>query len=224
MKTINLLNKSLSLIITLISLEGFSQNLIVNGDFESGGAGTGFQTNYFLPSTAGTSAPRDYNILTNSFTMNTANFANTTDHTTGTGRMMVVDGSTSSGDKVWELLNGSSIGVVSGRTYTFSYWIRSISVTNTLANSAIIAINTNGTTTTPVLTSGSATCPTGNPSAWTQVTYTWTATTNNAQIWITDNQTSAAGNDFALDDFSLVAVPLPLSLSYSLTNESCTNY
>ncbi|MFZ4680264.1 MAG: hypothetical protein ACOYLP_08865, partial [Flavobacterium sp.] len=222
MKPINFLYKLLILINALISFQGFSQNLLINGDFESGGAGTGFQTNYFLPATAGTSGPRDYNILTNSFAMNTANFANANDHS-GTGKMMVVDGSTNSGDKVWELLNGSSIGVVSGRTYIFSYWIRSISATNTIANSAIIAVNTNGTTTAPVLTSGSASCPTGNPSVWTQVTYTWTATTNNAQIWITNNQTSVTGNDFALDDFSLVAAPLPLSLSYSLTNESCAN-
>ena len=226
MKTTTFLYKSLVLITALISFQGFSQNLLVNGNFESGGAGTGFQTNYNLPATTGTSAARDYNILVDPFTMNTTNFAHATDHTTGTGKMMVVDGSGSSGDKIWELLNGASIGVVSGRTYTFSYWIRSISGTNTLTNSAIIAVNTNGTTSPLVLTSGPATCPTGNPSAWTQVIYTWTATTSNAQIWITDNQTTGGGvgNDFALDDFSLVAAPLPLSLSYSFTNESCTGY
>ena len=226
MKKITFLYKSLLVILALISFQGFSQNLLVNGGFESGGSGTGFQTNYFLPGTAGTSAPRDYSVLADPFTMNTANFAHATDHTTGAGKMLVVDGSGNGGDKIWELLNGSSIGVVSGRTYTFSYWIRSISGTNTLANSAIIAVNTNGTTSAPVLTLGPATCPTGNPSAWTQVTYTWTATTNNAQIWITDTQTvgGGIGNDFALDDFSLVAVPLPLSLSHSFTNESCANY
>ncbi|WP_293896424.1 hypothetical protein, partial [Flavobacterium sp.] len=204
MKKATLFYKSLLLLTALISFQGFAQNLLVNGGFESGGAGTGFQTNYSLPATAGTSAQREYNILVNPSTMNTANFANAGDHTTGAGNMMVVDGSASSGDKIWELLNGSSIGVVSGQTYTFSYWISSISGTNTTANSANIVVNTNGTTTAPVLTSGSANAPTGNPSAWTQVTYTWTATTNNAQIWITDSQTSAAGNDFALDDFSLV--------------------
>ncbi|NBU80582.1 MAG: hypothetical protein EBS55_02900, partial [Flavobacteriaceae bacterium] len=155
MKLINFLYKSLILITTLISFQGFSQNLLVNGNFESGGSGIGFQTNYFLPGTVGTSAQREYNILTDPFIMNTSNFVHATDHTTGTGKMMVVDGSSSSGDKVWELLNGSSIGVVSGRTYIFSYWIRSISATNTLANSAIIAVNTNGTTSPPVLTSGS---------------------------------------------------------------------
>jgi gliding motility-associated-like protein len=159
--------------------------------------------------------------------MNTSNFSNTPppngDHTTGSGKMMVVDGSGNGGDKVWELINGSSIGVVSGSTYNFSYWIRSISGTNTALNSAIIGINTNGTTSAPVLVSGPTTCPIGNPSVWTKVTYSWTATTNNAQIWLTDNQTNGggAGNDFALDDISLTLAPVPLSLTYSITNLTC---
>lgn len=205
-----------------------AQNLLVNGDFEASVPLTGFQTNYFLPTAAGSSVPRNYNIIANPFTMNTV-YSNLSapngDHTTGSGKMMVVDGSGNGGDKVWELTNGSSIGVVSGRTYLFSYWIRSISGTNTASNSAIIAINTNGTTSTPILVSGPTTCPTGNPSLWVQVTYRWTATTNNAQMWITDTQTNGggAGNDFALDDLSLIEAPVPLSLTYSITNLTCVN-
>ncbi len=221
--------KSVSIItIILFSFTLSAQNLLNNGDFESGGSGVGFQTNYNLPTSAGTSTTRDYNIIANPFTMNNLNFSNTPppngDHTTGSGKMMVVDGSGNGGDKVWELINGSSIGVVSGSTYVFSYWIRSISATNNASNSAIIGINTNGTTSAPVLVSGSATCPLGNPSVWTKVTYSWTATTNNAQIWITDTQTiSSSGNDFALDDISLTLAPVSLSLTYSITNLTCNN-
>jgi gliding motility-associated-like protein len=205
-----------------------AQNLLVNGNFEASVPLTGFQTNYFLPTTAGSSVPRNYNIIANPFTMNNV-YSNLSapngDHTTGSGKMMVVDGSGNGGDKVWELTNGSSIGVVSGRTYLFSYWIRSISGTNTASNSAIIAVNTNGTTSTPILVSGPTVCPIGNPSLWVQVTYRWTATTNNAQIWITDTQTNGggAGNDFALDDLSLIEAPVPLSLTYSITNLTCVN-
>ena len=151
----------------------FAQNLLINGDFESGGAGVGFQTNYFLPFTPGVSNPRNYLLTTDSFTMNNANFCNSSDHTTGFGKMMVVDGSGNAGDKFWELVNGASIGVISGRTYQFSYWIRSISATNTAANSAIIAVNTNGTTGPLTLLSGPTQCPLGNPSAWTKETYHW---------------------------------------------------
>lgn len=201
------------------------QNLLVNGDFESGGAGVGFQTNYFLPATAGTSTTRNYSITTDSYTMNTANFCHSSDHTTGTGKMMVVDGSGNGGHKFWELVNGAAIGVISGRTYQFSYWIRSISATNTAANSAIIAVNTNGTTGPLTLLSGPTQCPLGNPSAWTKVTYQWVATTNNAQIWLTDTQTAGGGvgNDFAIDDISLVAILPPLSITSSSVNPSCPN-
>ncbi|MFM2266203.1 MAG: hypothetical protein RLZ77_1623, partial [Bacteroidota bacterium] len=203
----------------------FAQNLLINGDFESGGAGVGFQTNYFLPFTPGVSNPRNYLLTTDSFTMNNANFCNSSDHTTGFGKMMVVDGSGNAGDKFWELVNGASIGVISGRTYQFSYWIRSISATNTAANSAIIAVNTNGTTGSLTLLSGPVQCPLGNPSAWTKVTYQWVATTNNAQIWMTDTQTAGGGvgNDFAIDDISLVAILPPLSITSSFVNPSCPN-
>ncbi len=202
-----------------------AQNLLVNGNFELGGAGPGFNTNYFLASTPGTSFPREYNILANPYSMNNAFFSNATDHTfgNGTGKMMVVDGSGNAGDKVWELVNGGSIGVQSGRTYIFSYWIRSISASNDASNSAIIKVYTNGTTSAPVLIAGSQTCPIGNPSSWVQVSYTWTATTNNAQIWLTDEQTNGggAGNDFALDDLTLVEDNGPLSLRYCYNGPAC---
>ncbi|WP_445452351.1 T9SS type B sorting domain-containing protein [Flavobacterium sp. 25HG05S-40] len=206
MKITTFLHKLVLVVLLSFSIPTHSQNLLVNGGFELGGAGVGFQTNYFLPATIGASFPRDYNIITNPNTMNTSVFSNAGDFPSGTGKMMVVDGSTSSSDKFWELLNGSSIGVVSGRTYEFTYYIRSISSTNTLSNSAIIDVNTNGTTTIPQLMSGPSICPLGNPSPWTKVVYRWTATTNNAQIWLTDSQTSVAGNDFAIDNLSLVDI------------------
>lgn len=215
--------------IVVVLLSSFSsvvaQNLLTNGDFESGGAGVGFQTNYFLAFTPGTSTTRNYAITTDSFTMNNTNFCHSSDHTTGTGKMMVVDGSGNGGDKFWEVINGSSLGVISGRTYQFSYWIRSISATNTVSNSAIIAVNTNGTTGVISLLSGPAQCPTGNPSAWTKVTYQWTATTANAQIWLTDTQSAGGGvgNDFAIDDISLVELLPPLSISASAVNPTCPN-
>uniref|UniRef100_UPI0025DADDCD Ig-like domain-containing protein n=1 Tax=Flavobacterium sp. TaxID=239 RepID=UPI0025DADDCD len=204
------LYKILLVLLVFFPIHGMAQNLLVNGGFESGGSGTGFTTAYNLPAAAGNSAPRNYNIITDPFTMNTANYAHCGDYPSGTGKMMVVDGSGSPNDKVWELLNGSSIGVVSGRTYEFTYYVRSISSTNNSSNSAILDVNTNGTTTIPTLMSGPSICPVGFPSVWTKVVYRWTATTNNAQIWITDSQFfgGGAGNDFALDNLSLIDVAL----------------
>lgn len=208
----------------VISHTVFAQNLITNGDFESGGAGTGFQTNYFL--VASNSTPRSYAIVNNPAPINSV-FSNVCrDHTTTTGKMMVVDGANSgaNSDKVWEALTpsggGGGIPVTVGVTYTFSYWIQSISSTNNAGNSANIQVKINNVDINP--SSGSNICST-TLCQWNEVKYTWTATSGFAQIWLFDRQTSWVGNDFALDDISFRAAPAPLSLVYSKTNLSCIN-
>ncbi len=210
--------------ILLSALSLSSQNLITNGDFEGGGAGSGFQTNYFLVSS--NSTPRSYAIVNNAGPIN-AVFSNVCrDHTSTTGKMMVVDGATSgpNNDKIWEALTssggGGGIPVTAGVTYTFSYWIQSISSTNTAGNSANIQVKINNVDVNP--TAGSNICST-TLCGWNQVKYTWVATSGFAQIWLYDRQTSSTGNDFALDDISFTAAPAPLSLTYSITNLTCIN-
>ncbi|MBK8600396.1 MAG: hypothetical protein IPN80_07425 [Flavobacterium sp.] len=138
--------------------------------------------------------------------------------------MMVVDGANSgpNNDKIWEALTpsggGGGIPVTIGVTYTFSYWIQSISTTNTAANSANIQVKINNVDINPTL--GSNICST-NLCEWNEVKYTWVANSPFAQIWLFDRQTSSAGNDFALDDISFRAAPAPLSLAYSITNLTC---
>jgi gliding motility-associated-like protein len=215
--------KFVTVFITILSsLNIYSQNLITNGDFESGGAGNGFQTNYFLVSS--NSGPRNYAIVNNASTINSV-FSNAcTDHTASAGKMMVVDGATSgpNNDKIWEALTssggGGGIPVTVGATYIFSYWIQSISNTNTLANSANIQVKINNVDIAPSF--GNNICST-NLCEWNEVRYTWTATSGFAQIWLFDRQTSSAGNDFALDDISFRAAPATLSLTYSITNLTC---
>lgn len=191
-----------------------AQNLITNGNFETSG---GFTSNYNL--TAGpSSVQKNYAIVSNPSTINPVWSSACVDHTTGTGKMMVVDGSSSSGDKIWEQSPGGGITITSGTEYTFSYWIQSISTTNAIGNLADIEVRINNTVVTP--TTGTTLSP-STLCGWTQVTYKWTATTNYAQIWLYDKTTVATGNDFALDDLSLTATPLPLAVSYSVFSPSC---
>lgn len=206
-----------SLFILFYSLSALSQNLITNGSFESGGSGNGFTTNYNLTS-GPSSVQRDYAIVSNPSTINASWGSSYVDHTTGTGKMMVVDGSSGSGDKIWEQSPGGGITISSGTEYTFSYWIQAISTANSGTNPADIEVRINGNIVSP--TTGSTLCPT-TPGVWTKVSYKWTATTSYAQIWLYDKQTAAIGNDFALDDLSLLASPLPLAISYSVFNPSC---
>lgn len=193
-----------------------AQNLIVNGDFETSG---GFTSNYNLI-TGPTSVQKTYGIVSNPNTLNAVWSNSCVDHTTGTGKMMAVDGASSSGDKIWEQSPGGGIAIVSGKEYTFSYWIQSISSTNAIGNLADIEVRINNTVVTP--TTGTTLSP-STLCTWTQVTYKWTATSNFAQIWLYDKTTVAEGNDFALDDLSLVATPLPLAISYSISNPTCPN-
>lgn len=201
----------------LLFVESVSaQNLITNGNFETSG---GFTSNYNLTS-GPTSVQKNYAIVSNPSTINPVWSSSCVDHTTGTGKMMVVDGSASSGDKIWEQSPGGGITITSGTEYTFSYWIQSISTTNAIGNLADIEVRINNTVVTP--TTGTTLSP-STLCGWTQVTYKWTATTNYAQIWLYDKTTAATGNDFALDDLSLTATPLPLAISYSVLNPSCPN-
>lgn len=89
----------------------------------------------------------NYAFLTNPQPMNTAFFLSFGDHTSGTGRMMVIDGNTTGGaQRFWWLGNtgGGVCGLTVGATYTFSYWIRSASSTVTdLSTQADIGIQVN---------------------------------------------------------------------------------
>lgn len=189
-----------------------AQNLITNGDFESGN-GIGFTSNYTYI-TSGSSAQKNYSIVTNPQTFNAA-FNACTDHTSGSGKMMVVDGAFSNQDKIWEQSPGGGISVVQGKKYTFTYWIQTIGTGGNLAD---IEVKINNVTQTPK--TGSTLAPSAVCS-WAKVTYEWTATSGSAQIWLYDKTTVAGGNDFAIDDLSLIGEPDPLTISYAVINPSC---
>ncbi|HSN47362.1 MAG TPA: hypothetical protein VLR29_01245, partial [Flavobacterium sp.] len=97
--------KSFSFLFLITAFSSFSvlaQNLVVNGDFTSGN--TGFTSSYLnvinLPPSG---VKGSYDIVTNSNAWFAA-FSSCTDHTTGAGRMMVVDGADSNAGntKLWE--------------------------------------------------------------------------------------------------------------------------
>lgn len=206
-------NRLLVLLFCVPAISQAQVNLITNGDFETGTV-TGFTSNYTLTSGPNTSAGQ-YGITTDPGSLNSNFSSSCQDHSaTGAGYMMVVDGSSNSGDKVWEQSPGGGIQVVAGKQYTFSYWISNISNTNTTGFYPELEVRVNGA----VL--GSALCP-PTLCGWTQVSYTFTATSNYVQIWIFDKLTSFSGNDFALDDLELKEVPPPLTVYFSLVNPTC---
>ncbi|MEM0543070.1 gliding motility-associated C-terminal domain-containing protein [Flavobacterium sp. j3] len=167
-----------------------SPNLIVNGDFSQGN--TNFNTDYqFLPSAGVNGVQRAYGIVS------AANawfqfFQPCVSNAPSGGNMMVVDGSTSNAgnDKVW----GQTVAVLPNKTYTFSYWLQTIAT----PNQALIEVEINGTII------GSAVAPNTNCTT-AQYSFQWNSGSNTtAQIAIFDRIFVANGNDFSLDDISLV--------------------
>ncbi|WP_291116173.1 lamin tail domain-containing protein, partial [Flavobacterium sp. UBA6135] len=218
------------LLFLLFSIPAFSQNLLFNGNFESGGNGVGFNLNgagYTLltPPYSGTTTAGNYAFTTNPQPLNTAFFISGGDHTTGTGNMMVIDGNTTGGQqRFWRAGNsgGGVCGLTIGATYTFRYWIKSVATTvvdnGTRADIGVQFSNIS----TFSLISGSALAPL--PAAgWQQVVYSFVPLNACVNIELFNNNTNAVGNDFAVDDFAVLAPLQPLSITYTSTNSSCFN-
>jgi len=166
-----------------------SANMITNGDFSQGNLG--FTSDYSYIPNAGTSGvQRAYGVVTSANLWFQFFPSCNIEHTTGTGKMMVIDGSTinAGADKVW----GQTITVQPNQTYTFSYWIQTVS----LPNPANIELKINGVVVATDL-APSAEC------SWSLRTYTWNSgTATSAQIAMYDKVIASGGNDFAIDDIS----------------------
>ena len=134
----NRLSYFLFLILISFSNSATGQTL-TNGNFETGGNAIGFLINgagytQINPPT-GSSFQGNYAITTNPQLLN-SNFISGGDHTTGSGMMLVVDGNTVPNSRLWSCTStgGALTGFTAGSTYTFSYWIKSVS--NDVTNNA----------------------------------------------------------------------------------------
>lgn len=168
-------------------------NLIYNSDFSLGNMG--FTTEYSQvadPNPFGVQS--SYDIVTNPNAW-FAPFSSCGDHTSGTGNLMVFDGSTDPTGTIKAWGTENLINVIPNKDYTFSYYIASVSPDNP----AKIEVLINGVSLGAPVTAPSTTC------LWTLVSYTWNSGSNTtASISIYDREYIDYGNDFALDDISLV--------------------
>jgi hypothetical protein len=167
-----------------------TRNTVTNGDFTSGNSG--FTSDYTYISQNGSTGP--YGALsaegyysTSTSPKNThTSFAAFGDHTTGSGKMMVLNGSPTINAKVW----GQSITVEPNTSYIFSIWAASAHP----SNPAKLTFSINGSQLGII----QLTTTTG---LWTNFTVQWTSgSSTTAAIGIVNQNTIASGNDFALDD------------------------
>jgi large repetitive protein len=169
---------------TTYYLTGYGEacNIIYNGDFSGGydGFSTAYtydpdlhpEGNFYIGDN-----PNDYH----------SNFAACGDHTTGTGDMMVINGSPVANEEIW----CQDIVVLPNTDYVFSTWLTSVHP----SNPAILQFSINGSLLGSPFPATATTCD------WNQFYATWNSGANtNITICIVNQNTIATGNDFAIDD------------------------
>jgi len=171
---------------------GLRANMITNGDFEAGLLGIVTDYTYIAPT--GTVHPQQrYTVYTSPKSVHSS-WADYGDHTTGTGNMMIVNAATVADQTVWE----QTVTVTSNTDYIFTYWLSSSYHTNL----AQLECSFNGSTV------GTATAP-GTTGVWQEVSYNWNSgASTSATIRLVDLTLAYSGDDFAIDDISLV-IPEP---------------
>ncbi len=168
-------------------------NLVINGDFENGA--TNFYTDY-IPGTGGAwgllSNPGQYAISTSPNLVHN-NFYPCGDHTTGTGKMFIANGSDVANTIVWQ----QTITVIPNTNYNFSAWVTSVENTN---NPAILQFFVDN------VQIGTVFSPSNTGCDWHQFFNLWNSGGNTSAIICIKNQNiDGAGNDFALDDITFTS-------------------
>ncbi len=169
-------------------------NLVINGDFESGN--TGFTTGYALGDVSG---PGAYTIGANPSTATGAfgDWCNCGDHTSGTGKLMIVNGATNASLPVWEEI----VSVTPSTNYSFSYWGAEVDHDSSSLPHLLLKINGRviGSNNFPEY-------PPDNGGKWQNYKFTWNSgSSQTADLILLDLNTDAPWNDFALDDISFSA-------------------
>ena len=167
-------------------------NLITNGDFEAGN--TGFTSAYSLAvqDSVGLQPEGTYDIVKNPQTRH-KDFGICGDHTSGSGKQMVVNGSPSSNTIVWS----ATVNVTSGTEYQFSYWVQSV----VALNPSKMQLYVNNIAIWNPYTANLNTCD------WKQFNYNWNSGSDTVAILTLRNKNVIAnGNDFALDDIEFQQV------------------
>ncbi len=169
---------------TNISNTTLGANLIKNGDFSNGNIGFSSQYKY-----SGSGLPDGVYYVGNNPASWHPNMPACHDHTTGSGNMMLVNGSTTPNVDVWQ----QTITVKPNTNYVFSCWLQTI----TNNNPASLQFSINNIPLGSIFDANSQSC------IWDRFYTTWNSGNNTtATISIKNMNTIYDGNDFALDDFS----------------------
>ncbi len=191
-------------------------NLILNGNFE---AGNNFFTSEYIYNPVSLWDEGTYAVVEDAGSVH-PNFSCNHDHTTGTGKMMVVNGAGTPNVEVWGFTVNN---IIPNTDYEFATWATSV----VSSNPAILQFRINGELLAVPFNVSPQIC------SWDQFFEVWNSgTATAAVISIVNQNTASSGNDFALDDISFAPVtfyhdttwvfvePVPTSL-FSIPDETC---
>ena len=170
-------------------------NLIVNGDFEQGNIGFSSDYNFVinLPIVQDEMVDEGTYTVINNPTAVHSGFASCNDHTPGSGdNMMVVNGAASFQD-VW----CQTVNVNPNTWYNVAAWVASVHS----SSPAVLQFSINGTPIGDIVNAPSTTCQ------WVPFNTAWNSgSSTSATICILNLNTASSGNDFAIDDISMVGL------------------
>ena len=166
-----------------------SINLIKNGDFENGNKD--FISNYTFTTT--NLVPEGYyGVGSNPNTYHSA-FSSCKDHTSGSGKMLIVNGNPVSNSVVWE----QTITVKPNQDYAFYAYVTPVSP----LNPPVLQFSINGIVLGSPYNTPLGTCN------WNKFYSIWNSgSVTTAKISIVNQNIIANGNDFAIDDIKYVEV------------------
>ncbi len=167
-------------------------NLILNGNFQGGttAAANNFTSSY-IPGTGGSwgllSNPGQYAISTSPNLVH-SNFSVCGDHTTGTGNMLIANGSSTANTIVWS----QTVNVTPGSDYVFSFWqanaLNAVEVSN-------LQLYINNVPISGIIPTSTTAC------TWLENTGFWNSgTSSTAVLSIVNQSILSSGNDFSIDD------------------------
>ena len=184
-------------------------NLVTNGDFSAGNTGFGSDYTYVPSVNQGSGYPEGIYLIDDNPNDIHNLFSSYGDHTTGTGLMMIVNGSGTANQDVWRQ---GGISVAANTTYFFSTWIASAHP----ASPAQLVFSINGNQIGSVFNASTTT------GQWQQFYTAWNSgASTTANIALVNQNLAFGGNDFTLDDISLSTgrpgVPEPATWGLMIT-------
>lgn len=171
-------------------------------DFESGYSG---DTEYQLHDNADDLQAMEYAITPSPNAVHSG-FLDFGDHTTGSGNMMVINGAT---DADRHFFQSTQFEIEFGSTYTFSFWGRSALTPDSHPAEIEFQLWTSDLANDWENFRSSVVLTADGDFGWQEYTYSWTNDWANGPVHLRleNLQLSATGNDFAIDDISVIPEP-----------------